>query len=190
MVSFMFIAFWILVVPLLLPGRTGKRVFFLRPRFAQISAGAVAVLALLLLLPNSVLPVAAISPANFAHNLLWILLIINVIGFLLGISVWLKTHPMAATVIASSLVVVGMWLERWNIVIPTVTHPMLVPYATYTPTLTEISITLASFAGFVLMFMIFFKLFPAISIWELAEGHEIQEAQIKLTVPQPENSGD
>jgi molybdopterin-containing oxidoreductase family membrane subunit len=190
MVGFMVVAFWILVVPLLLPSRMGKRVFFLRPRYAQISAGAAAVLALLLFVPYSALPVAAIAPANFLHSLLWVLLIFNLIGFLLGASLWFKTHPVAATVIASSFVVVGMWLERWNIVIPTVTHPMLVPYATYTPTLTEISITVASVAGFILMFMIFFKLFPAISIWELAEGRVIEEAQTKLTIPQPEISGD
>lgn len=95
---------------------------------------------------------------------------------------------MPATVIASVLVVIGMWLERWNIVLPTVTHPMLIPYATYTPSLTEISIAVASVAGFVFMFMVFFKLFPAIAIWELAEGRVIEEAQSKVIIPEPEAS--
>ena len=95
---------------------------------------------------------------------------------------------MTATVIASVLVVIGMWLERWNIIIPTVTHPMLIPYGLYTPSLTEISITVASLAGFVLMFIIFFKLFPAISIWELAEGSVIEEAKKQVVIPEPEPS--
>ena len=81
-----------------------------------------------------------------------------------------------------------MWLERWNIIIPTVTHPMLVPYSTYTPSLTEISIAIASLSGFLLMFMIFFKLFPAISIWELAEGSVIEEAQKQVVIPEPQPS--
>ncbi len=67
---------------------------------------------------------------------------------------------------------------------------MLAPYAVYHPSLTEISITVASVAGFVFMFMVFFKLFPAISIWELAEGKVIEEAQAKIAVPRPEISGD
>jgi Ni/Fe-hydrogenase subunit HybB-like protein len=67
---------------------------------------------------------------------------------------------------------------------------MLVPYATYTPSFTEISIMVASIAGFMLMFLVFFKLFPPISIWELAEGSVIEEAQSKVTIPHPQISGD
>jgi Ni/Fe-hydrogenase subunit HybB-like protein len=133
-------------------------------------------------------PVLAISGNAMVFTILWILLILIVFGFLLGVSQWLKANPVTSTVIASALVVVGMWLERWNIIIPTVTHPMLVPYATYTPSLTEISIMVASLAGLVLMFMIFFKLFPAISIWELAEGSVIEEAQSSVVFPEPQSN--
>ena len=192
MIACMAVAFYILVVPPMLKQQTAKRAFVFQPRFTSGSAIAVAVLGALLVVPNLIgFPVLAIISDNVAvATILWILLILNVFGLLLSVSQWLKANPVTSTVIASALVVVGMWLERWNIIIPTVTHPMLVPYATYTPSLTEISIAIASLSGFLLMFMIFFKLFPAISIWELAEGNVIEEAQSKVLIPQPEISGD
>jgi len=190
MVVCMAVAFWILVVPQLIPQKAGERAYVLRPRFAQISTGIAVVLAALLFAPIPAAATASIAPEAAFHGILWLLLILNVIGILLGFSLWLKEHPVTATVIAAAFVVVGMWLERWNIIIPTVTHPMLVPYATYTPSLTEISIAIASMAGFIFMFLVFFKLFPAISIWELVEGKVIEDAEAKVAMPQPEISGD
>ena len=190
MIACMAVAFYILVVPPMLKQQTTEqRAFVFQPRFASGSAIAVALFAALLIVPNFIsVPVAALSAASIGYTILWALLILNVFGFLLSVSQWLKSNPVTATVIASALVVVGMWLERWNIIIPTVTHPMLVPYATYTPSLTEISIAIASLSGFLLMFMIFFKLFPAISIWELAEGSVIEEAQKQVVIPEPQPS--
>jgi Ni/Fe-hydrogenase subunit HybB-like protein len=191
MVVCMVVAFFILVVPPLLPKKAEyeKSAFVFQPRFATGSAAAVAVIALLLVAPKVVTtPVLAIEDNSIVFTALWLVLILNIFFILLGLSQWFKAHPVTATVIASGLVVIGMWLERWNIIIPTVTHPMLVPYSTYTPSLTEISITIASLAGFVLMFIVFFKLFPAISIWELAEGSVIEEAQKQVVIPEPDPS--
>jgi hypothetical protein len=83
-----------------------------------------------------------------------------------------------------------MWLERWNIIVPTLTHPRLVGYATYFPTMTELGLTVGSLALFVLMFLLFFKLFPAVSIWEVAEGRVIEAAQSQIVIPGPEASED
>ena len=190
MVVCMVVAFFILVVPPMLPNKTEKTAFVFQPRLATGSAAAVAVIALLLVAPRMVnIPTTlAIGDNSIAYTVLWLVLILNFFFILLGLSQWFKAHPVTATVIASVLVVIGMWLERWNIIIPTVTHPMLIPYGLYTPSLTEISITVASLAGFVLMFIIFFKLFPAISIWELAEGSVIEEAQKQVVIPEPEPS--
>lgn len=107
---------------------------------------------------------------------------------MLGLSLWLKARPVTASVIAAMCVVAGMWLERWNIIVPTMTHPRLISYAVYRPTLTEISLTMASLALFGLMFLVFFKLFPAVSIWEVAEGRVIEEARSKIVIPTPEPS--
>ncbi|HEY5728960.1 MAG TPA: NrfD/PsrC family molybdoenzyme membrane anchor subunit [Anaerolineales bacterium] len=187
MVACMAVAFYILVVPPMLPKKVENAAFVFSPRF--VTGSAVAASFFILLLVSSQLsddPILGFVDNAIVSTILWSVLILNVFFILLGLSQWFKSHPVTATVIASVLVVIGMWLERWNIIIPTVTHPMLVPYATYTPSLTEISISVASLAGFLLMFMIFFKLFPAIAIWELAEGKVIEEAQNQVVIPEPQ----
>jgi len=187
MVACMAVAFFILVVPPMLPRKSENPAFVFQPRFAAGSATAVIVLALMLVVPRLIaMPVLAIGQNTIVITVLWLLIILNIFFLLFGLSGWFKAHPVTSTVVASVLVVIGMWLERWNIIIPTVTHPMLVPYGTYTPSLTEVSISVASLAGFVLMFLVFFKLFPAISIWELAEGKVIEEVQNQVVIPEPE----
>ena len=189
MVACMAVAFYILVVPPMLPTKTERTAFVFQPRFATGSAAAVAAIVLLLFVPRFFnIPTLDLVDSSITITVMWLLLILNAFSILLGLSQWFKAHPITATVIASVLVVIGMWLERWNIIIPTVTHPMLIPYGTYTPSLTEISISIASLAGFVLMFIVFFKLFPAIAIWELAEGRVIEEAQKQVVIPEPEPS--
>jgi len=170
-------------VPSMLPAQTRKPNFVIAIISMVVVIAAGVALALL-----SSLPALAGLAVPGGRSLLWVLLVLGVLGTLAGFSAWFKAHAVAATVIASSFVVVGMWLERWNIVIPTTTHAMLIPYGTYTPSLTEISITAASVAGFVLMFIVFFKLFPAISIWEIAEGRVVEQAQSVVVIPQPEVS--
>ena len=39
---------------------------------------------------------------------------------------------------------------------------------------------------FGLMFLIFFKVFPAVSIWEMAEGRVLEKAQASVVIPLPE----
>jgi len=173
MVGIMAIAFWILVIPLITP-KSAERVAIFHPRFALGSIGGAALMiALMFALP--VMPIRAGLNIFAAQTVIWTLLILEVVIILLGTTLWLKAHPVAATAIAAVLVVIGMWLERWNIVVGTTTHAMLIPYATYIPSLTEIAVTAASLSMFILMFMLFFKVFPSISIWEVAEGRRVQE---------------
>ncbi len=85
-----------------------------------------------------------------------------------------RTRTVTGTVIASLAINVGMWLERYTIVVPTLTHPRL-PYQVqlYQPTWVEVAITVASFAMLFFLYAIFVKLFPVISIWEVQEGREL-----------------
>jgi hypothetical protein len=165
MIGLMAIAFWVLVIPLVTP-KSAKRIFLFRPLTSIILA--IAALAIILLM--FVLPATPVT-----STILWILLIVSIICVLFGVTLWLKENLVAATLIAGVFVVIGMWLERWNIVVGTTTHPMLIAYVTYVPSLTEISVTLASLSMFVLMFIIFFRIFPAISIWEVAEGRLVEQ---------------
>ena len=70
-----------------------------------------------------------------------------------------------------SACVVGMWLERFLIIVPSLAHKQL-PYSwgTYSPTPVELFIMAATFAAMVLLYTLFAKFVPIISIWELKAG--------------------
>ncbi|MGD0462204.1 MAG: NrfD/PsrC family molybdoenzyme membrane anchor subunit [Tepidisphaeraceae bacterium] len=73
--------------------------------------------------------------------------------------------------LAALLVNIGMWLKRYIIVVPTLASPFMPPregaHLAYVPTWVEWSITAGGFAAFLLMFILFSKVFPIISIWEV-----------------------
>jgi molybdopterin-containing oxidoreductase family membrane subunit len=100
-----------------------------------------------------------------------------------------RTRTVAGSVVASASIVVGMWLERYLIVVPTLANPRL-PYERgfYAPTWVEVSITAGAVAFFMLLYMAFTKFFPIISIWEIREGREgLREAQERMVgyLPDP-----
>lgn len=82
-----------------------------------------------------------------------------------------KLRTITGTVVASSTIVVGMWLERFLIIVPSLAHKYL-PYSwgTYRPTWVEITITVGTFAGMVMLYVLFAKFVPIISMWELKVG--------------------
>ncbi len=184
MAALMAVAFWVMVVPKLLPA-FAIRWPVLQPRFGLASAGAAA-LALVVLYASPLAPTRAslVDPAT--SRVVWAVFAVCLGLAAVTLSLWLKTRPVVASVVAAVCVVAGMWLERWNIIMPTLTHPRLIPYALYRPSLTEISLTAASLALFALMFLVFFKLFPAISVWEVVEGRVIAQAHANIVIPPPE----
>jgi molybdopterin-containing oxidoreductase family membrane subunit len=86
----------------------------------------------------------------------------------------LKDHTIGKVLIASLAIVVGMWLERFIIVVPTLSFPRL-PFqqGIYWPTWVEWGETAGSFGLFALCYLVFTKFFPIISIWEIREGREV-----------------
>jgi Ni/Fe-hydrogenase subunit HybB-like protein len=75
------------------------------------------------------------------------------------------------TVVASIPIIVGMWLERFLIIVPSLSHKYLpYNYGTYRPSWVEITITVGTFAGMGLLYLLFSRVFPIISIWELKLG--------------------
>ena len=96
----------------------------------------------------------------------WAMVILNfVVPFvLLGIR---RLRTIANAVIASVCVLIGMWLERFLIVVPTLANPRLTSASSaYTPTWVELAITAATFAAMVLLYLLFSRLFPIIAVWE------------------------
>jgi molybdopterin-containing oxidoreductase family membrane subunit len=97
-----------------------------------------------------------------------------------AILLWRKGRTPTGTFIASLSIVVGMWIERFTIVAPSLTRPSLgFERAIYNPTITEVAITAGSVAFFALLFLFFFKVFPAISVWEVEEGEEVEAVRRK-----------
>jgi molybdopterin-containing oxidoreductase family membrane subunit len=90
------------------------------------------------------------------------------------------TRTITGTVVASVSVSLGMWLERFTIVVPTLVNPRL-PWdrGVYFPTWIEWSLTAAFFATFILLYMIFTKFFPIVSVWEVREGRERGLAEVE-----------
>ncbi len=86
-----------------------------------------------------------------------------------------KTRTITGTVVASILIVIGMWLERFIVVLPTLSRPRLSPpVGFYMPTPVEIAISAAALAALALLYVVFSQLFPVVSIWEVREGREIE----------------
>ncbi len=120
--------------------------------------------------------------------LFWTMVVCNFVVpvILLGIR---KLRTIPSMVIASLCVCVGMWLERFLIVVPSLAHKFQ-PYTwgRYEPRPTEILITVATFAAMMLLYTLFAKFVPIISIWEMkaadhqppADGHHAHAAEPKL----------
>ena len=104
----------------------------------------------------------------------WLMVFLNfVVPFvLLGIR---KLRSIRTAVISSVGVLIGMWLERFLIIVPTLSMPRLsAAWGKYSPSWVEISITVATFAAMGMLYLIFAKLFPIISVWEF-EPHPMED---------------
>ena len=76
-----------------------------------------------------------------------------------------------------------MWLERFLIVVPSLSNPRLpMKAATYSPTWVEWSLMAAFIATFILLYSVFTKLFPIVSIWEIHEGREKSLEEVSTRV--------
>ncbi len=76
---------------------------------------------------------------------------------------------------AAVLINVAMWTKRFVIMIPSLQVPLMpIEFGIYSPTWVEWSITAGAFAAFILIFAIFAKFLPVLSIWEVTEQAEIE----------------
>jgi Ni/Fe-hydrogenase subunit HybB-like protein len=99
-----------------------------------------------------------------------------------------QTRTIAGVCVAAVLVLIGMWIERYLIVVGGFSVPLM-PYtaAIYAPTWVEWSILAGAFALFMLIISVFAKLFPVVSLWEVIEhrGPEpvVDEPSIETAAP-------
>jgi hypothetical protein len=72
-----------------------------------------------------------------------------------------------------------MWLERFLIVVPTLSLPRLAyTVGDYAPSWVELGIAVGSLGAFVFLYLAFAQLAPIISIWEIREGKSQDDARL------------
>ena len=94
---------------------------------------------------------------------------------------------------ASISIIIGMWLERFVIIVPTLTRQRLpVEQAFYIPTWVEWSILAGCISFFMLLYTLFTKVFPIVPIWEVREGRQKSIAEVgeRIKTYLPETSTD
>jgi len=102
--------------------------------------------------------------------LFWVMVLCNCLIPLLLFSPRVRINPVWLFII-SLFVNVGMWTERFVIIagsLATNTEPS--QWHFFTPSITEIFITVGSFAWFLMLFSLFARFLPIISMTELKEG--------------------
>jgi len=101
----------------------------------------------------------------------WIMIICNVV---VPLPLWIKAVRLNVPVVwvISLFINLGMWFERYVIITTGLAHEYSpAAWGYYTPSWVELTILAASFAWFLMLFMIFLRLFPVIAIQEVKELH-------------------
>jgi molybdopterin-containing oxidoreductase family membrane subunit len=85
-----------------------------------------------------------------------------------------RFRTITGCVVASVAVIAGMWLERFLIIVPSLGHKYL-PYSfgVYRPQPIEFVIAFATFGAVTLLYVLFAKVVPIISVWELKAGEHV-----------------
>ncbi|MBI2874946.1 MAG: polysulfide reductase NrfD [Firmicutes bacterium] len=106
--------------------------------------------------------------------LFWAFLVLGIFVPILTVA-WPRTRTVPGIVFSAALVVLTMWLKRFLIVVPSLAVPLVehTPSTqSYVPSWVEASISLAALAAIPLLLILFFRVFPVLSIKELEEAAE------------------
>lgn len=118
-------------------------------------------------------------------DLFWVMVLCNVIIPLPILAIKRLRSRISWTVIAALPVLVGMWLERFLIIVPSLAHNRFpYVYGSYSPSWVELAVTVGSFAAMPLLYMLLTKVFPIISIWELKLGQHERPAKAPVELPE------
>jgi Ni/Fe-hydrogenase subunit HybB-like protein len=95
----------------------------------------------------------------------------------IGLLLFPSRRSLGSIVTASVLINIGMWVKRYLILVPTLETPFIPAQGAginphYFPSIVEATITVGAFAAFMLLFTMFSRVFPILSIWETVEDAE------------------
>ncbi len=100
---------------------------------------------------------------------IWLQYFCNAVAPLVLFSRRARTNPVVLYIV-SILVMIGMWFERFNIIVPSLAHEFY-PYTwgNYVPSPTDTMIVIGSFGWFFILVLAFIKLMPSVSVVEVKE---------------------
>ena len=102
--------------------------------------------------------------------LFWLMVALNFVVPMMVLPFRAGRRPLGSAVVGIGILI-GMWLERFLIVVPSLSHPRLgYTMGTYSPTWVEWGILLGSFGMFGFLYFTFVRSVPIVSIWEVREG--------------------
>ena len=103
-------------------------------------------------------------------SFMWIMLLFNAVAPLLFIIKAVRRNLVALVIIAV-LINIGMWSERFVIIVTSLGHAFIpFTWGNYKVGLVEVGITIGSFSWFFFLFLLFIKNFPCVSITEMKES--------------------
>jgi molybdopterin-containing oxidoreductase family membrane subunit len=104
----------------------------------------------------------------------WTMIVVNtIIPFLVLPFRWGR-KPLGTAIVGFG-VLIGMWIERYLIVIGTLSFPRLTyTEGFYSPTWVEVAILIGSVGLFGFLYFTFIQLAPIVSLWEVREGEHIK----------------
>ena len=101
--------------------------------------------------------------------LYWLMWFCNAIAPFAFLNKWVRTREVPLWIV-SFLVLLGMWVERWVLIVTATAHDFMPEnWSAYHPTWVEVSISLASLCWFLFWFLLYSKHVPTVSIAESKE---------------------
>jgi molybdopterin-containing oxidoreductase family membrane subunit len=120
----------------------------------------------------------------------WLMVGCNVLGPLLLVSGRVRRSA-AALLVVCVAINVGMWLERFDIVVTSLAHDRL-PFGwrTYAPTWVEWALTFGGLGWFLFLFLVALKILPPLAVTELKEEAVLEERErAGLLAPEGADAG-
>jgi len=100
----------------------------------------------------------------------WLMIVLNVV-VPLGVLPFRRGRSALGTAVVGVGVLIGMWIERFLIVVGTLRFPRLeFTEGVYAPGAVELGVFVGSVGLFLLLYFLFVQIAPIVSIWEVREG--------------------